>query len=520
MQGRQKKAVLVLSGIVAVVWLLSTLSRGREPMYQGKTVRRWIEELPPGHPFFLGTGINRDTPAKQALRSIGTDAVPYLARAMNRRDSIMVDLSLKLWYRWPWLQRHLTRPVPRIELRREAARALQEIVSTHPKASFGNIVSALARTMRDPDSNLWMTAMATVGMIAVREHNQEACRALIAALDSPDDGVRSHAAWKLSDGDQTLSVALPALRRRLSDRSDAVRINAALAVYRIGHQTNEAVAVLISALAAKTPTDRGNAAFQLSLIGPAAKAAIPALEQTVKDPDLYVQNQATAALNKIHPGRHKEEKPNWQALVEQLKSPDQNTRCSAAFGLKEIAAEALPAIPALVEALRTRSVDNLWAVGQALWTIDPQQAAVIVPAMDNHLADPNAANRHMAALVLAKIGSEARQTLPTLHSGMTDSSLWVRQYCAYAWLRVGGQGEATRRQAVEILVDCLQAKCHIQDRKNSARFLGEAGSIAKEAVPALRDVARHGDDEELAKLAAEALSKIGSAAPDGAAKPE
>ena len=51
---------------------------------------------------------------------------------------------------------------------------------------------------------------------------------------------RSHAAWKLSDGGPAQEQALPALNRRLSDVSDAVRINAALAVYRIGNQTNDA----------------------------------------------------------------------------------------------------------------------------------------------------------------------------------------------------------------------------------------------------------------------------------------
>ena len=80
---------------------------------------------------------------------------------------------------------------------------------------------------------------------------------------------------------------------------------------------------------------------------------------------------------------------------------------------------------------------------------DPEQAAVIVPAMTNHLADPNGANRHMAALVPGQIGLEVRKTMPTLLSGMTDSSLWVRQYCAYAVLKVGRQEETTRRHGAD-----------------------------------------------------------------------
>ena len=66
------------------------------------------------------------------------------------------------------------------------------------------------------------------------------------------------------------------------------------------------MAVLVGALRSKVGTDRGNAAYHLSLIGPAAKDAVPALELQAKDTDEYARQSARTALNKIDPDNHRE----------------------------------------------------------------------------------------------------------------------------------------------------------------------------------------------------------------------
>ena len=493
--------------------------RPREPVYQGKSVTQWISELPKGQRLTAMGFIDHETPAKEAIRSIGTNAVPYLAQAINRHDSRFANWRVEIWFRWPFLQRHFSRPSYPLEIRREAARTLQEFVSRYPKASFDEIVPALARAMRDPDSDLRVVAVSTLGLIAVKHQSQRALAALVEALDSPHEEVRRFATGKLAEGNQAQSQALPSVLGRFSDPSVGVRLEAALAVWRIGQQTNDAVTVLVSALGANSPTDRGNAANHLSLIGPAAKQAIPVLEQKLNDPDQYVRQWASIALQKIDPENHPEAKPTLQSLIEQLKNADGNRRMSAALALKEMGAVAKAAVPALVETLQTPSVQtrlpgNRWAVAQALWAIDPGQTSVIVPAMANELADPTAWNRHMAALVLAEMGPEARDAASALFSGLTDQDPHVRLYCAYALLRIGVYDEATKHQAVQILVDGLQPKRNIRDRQTAARLLGKLGPTANEAVPALTEVLNGNDDAELSKLAREALSKIGPSADD------
>ena len=487
--------------------------RPREPVHQGKSITQWINELPKGQRLTAMGFMDRETRAKEAIRSIGTNAVPYLARAMNQHDSSFANLRIKTWNSWPFLQRHFSRPVSPLEIRREAVRTLQEFVSRYPKTSFEGIVPALVKALRDADSELRIIAVSTLGTIAIQHQSQSALAALVVALDSPHEEVRRFAAGQLDQGNQAQSEALPAVRRRLSDPSVGVRIEAALALFQIGQQTNEAVTVLFSALEASGSTDRGNAANHLSLIRPAAKPAIPALEEGLNDPDQYVRKRASIALQKIDPENHPEAKPTLQSLIEQLKSADGNTRMSAAFALKELGAGAKAAVPTLVQALQTRSVqtrlpDNRWAMAEALRAIDPGQAPVIVPAMVNDLTDPNVWNRNMAAFVLGEMGSDASDAVSTLLSGLTDQDARVRLACAYALVQVGVSDEATKHQALQILVDGLHPKRNIYDGHTSVSLLGRIGPAAKEAVPALVEMLKENEDAELSKLAREALSKI------------
>ena len=90
----------------------------------------------------------------------------------------------------------------------------------------------------------------------------------------------------------------------------------------------------------------------------------------------------------------------------------------------------------------------------------------------------------------------------------------MRLACAYALLKVGVSDETTKHQALQILVDGLQTKRNIGDRRTSVSLLGRIGPAAKEAVPALVEMLKENEDAELSKLAREALSKIAHQADD------
>src|SRR2546422_11683113 len=69
----------------------------KEPVYQGKPVSFWIEELARTQPVRIW---ETDRPAKEALRTLGTNAVPYLAKAMRSR-SLFGETYGQLWPRLP-----------------------------------------------------------------------------------------------------------------------------------------------------------------------------------------------------------------------------------------------------------------------------------------------------------------------------------------------------------------------------------------------------------------------------------
>jgi len=319
-----KKVLVACSAGVAIAvaaLLTGTLLGHHEPVYQGKTISQWIVELPSGQRLNAFGMLDPETPARKVLRSIGTNAVPFLARAMvtQQGGTFVTDFKSKLWFHSTYLQNHFSRPVYALEIRRAAAGLLTEMITKNPEVAHDDqIIRAFSKLTGDKDGNLRIMAVATLGILAIQQQSRSATSALILALDSPEEGVRSHAAWKLSDGGPAQKQALPALNRKLSDTSDAVRINAALAVYRIGNQTNEAVAVLVGALRSNVGTDRGNAAYHLSLIGPAAKGAVPALELQAKETDEYARKSARTALLKIDPEHYTGENKGARSVLSRV----------------------------------------------------------------------------------------------------------------------------------------------------------------------------------------------------------
>ena len=77
----------------------------REPTYQGHTVRHWTKLLWAGAPA-------ERTAAEEAIRSLGTNAAPVLARMLQQRDSqikrIFMDASARQsLVRYPYLDRDI-----------------------------------------------------------------------------------------------------------------------------------------------------------------------------------------------------------------------------------------------------------------------------------------------------------------------------------------------------------------------------------------------------------------------------
>ena len=90
---------------------------------------------------------------------------------------------------------------------------------------------------------------------------------------------------------------------------------------------------------------RETAADALSRIG---DAAVPALIETLNDPDQQVRAQAATALARMGPKAG----PAIDALVHALDDPNEEVRRGAARALGQIGPEAEEAVPALIQAIK------------------------------------------------------------------------------------------------------------------------------------------------------------------------
>src|ERR1043165_5624744 len=79
MTTRRRKTILLVLAIVAVAFAYSLL-RSREPSYHGKRLSYWLRQL---------QSFQGDYPAEAmtAIRSIGTNAIPFLLEDLEAKDS-------------------------------------------------------------------------------------------------------------------------------------------------------------------------------------------------------------------------------------------------------------------------------------------------------------------------------------------------------------------------------------------------------------------------------------------------
>jgi len=335
---------------------------------------------------------------------------------------------------------------------------LAELIARHQAAATDQAVSALIDAVTDPESDLRIIALGALETLATKNKNQITLASLINALSSPEASVRYHAASQLSSAGPEAGTALSALARCMNDTNTGVRVNAALAVYRIAGQIDEPVCILVEALKADNPTDRGNSAAHLSLIGPAAKAAVPALRELLNDPDQYASSWASEALRKIDPDSVREEKLSLDEIISRATDPNSSKFREALEQLKQMGPRSKPAVPALTAALRKGvrggrgDLDFSWYVAQALLRIDPDQAPLVVQSMVASLRTVDLAYRNMCAVVLGELGPKALNAVPNLVTALTDKDARVRQSSAFALFQIGAMDDATRHQALSVLM--------------------------------------------------------------------
>lgn len=253
--------LVALAAAVAVVVVVRPSAR--EPIYQGRPLRAWLEEFDPGY------GSTNYSAAQAAIRAMGTNTLPFLIRYLRSKDPpfhaqrlrLMSKLHLlhgKVEYAVFWHRRAATACG---ELGPEGAPAFPAMAEAMNDPHAAHEVGAALSRMFTNSAPVLTNILAT-GNVMARCRAADALTtafshppieemgrtALLNALRDPDAGVRATAASAFQFWNKRLDLVVPALTRALSDPSPIVRRNAATSLGNFGTAARSAVPELLKLL--------------------------------------------------------------------------------------------------------------------------------------------------------------------------------------------------------------------------------------------------------------------------------
>jgi HEAT repeat protein len=235
----------------------------------------------------------------------------------------------------------------------------------------------------------------------------------------------------------------------------------------------------IKLLESELESDRWSAVTAIEKLGPAAKAAVPALSVTLKDKNALLGVQAAWVLGEIGA----DAKMAVPALIERLNAGG-FLPSAAAIALGKIGPEAKAAVPDLIEVLTGKTegitfngASPVLNAAEALGKIGPD-AKMAVPALNDALHQQRGDLRVVAALALWRI-EKRDEPVTVLKKELTNKDGTVRCAAAEALWRIQKDPESLAE-----LIAALKDK-DPATKIAAARSLGTIGDEAKRAVPDL-----------------------------------
>lgn len=277
--------------------------------------------------------------------------------------------------------------------------------------------------------------------------------------DYPVGGAALQALVRIGD------PALPELMRALPHATESGQKRIVLVLKAIGAK---AVGPLLQTLDHPRPSVRATAAQALGELGRASQAAVPRLEEALRDPALAVRLNAAEALLRADRGLNR---PALQYLARALNDKD--------------------------KALRLESLRILASLGPRIGAAAPAFAALI--------GDPDKEVSNQASHALIGLGRGPAAAIPMVRQALSARGAAQRCTAIETLERLGGEALDVR-----LFMGAL-ADPDAEVRKAAVRTLGSCGARAAESVPALIKLLAD-TDEQVRLRAIEALGRIGPAA--------
>ncbi|HYG34171.1 MAG TPA: hypothetical protein VEC99_05275, partial [Clostridia bacterium] len=169
--------VIVLVGVCGWISWLSLRHQKSEPVYQGKTLSAWLNEANPR------TSLLTDT-AAEAVRHMGTNAVPYLLQQLGAPESPVNELAASLLEKQSFLKLKLPSKYQRQLRAQRGICALGEL-------------GALALTEGLTNSAKWVRVGCASTCQTHQEYSTIFIHPLLASLKDKEPLVRAQAAFSL-----------------------------------------------------------------------------------------------------------------------------------------------------------------------------------------------------------------------------------------------------------------------------------------------------------------------------------
>ncbi len=273
--------VLLLLGLIG--WAGRACFALREPEYQGQKLTAWLRLVE------LSTGSPRPETetAIQAVRAIGTNAVPTLLRMLAAEDPSWRVRTVN------WFQEALN-----INLRGTLAS------TDRARAFLGFQILGRAGSPAIPELAARLTnappAVADFAFLALTEINDAAAvPVLLGALTNANPILHLAAATALGQLRGLARDAVPALEERLQSTDATLRIAAIRAIGQIGTGSDRTVATLIQSLSDTNTRVRAATAMALAAFGTRAEAALPWLQTLPDEGDQFARRPMARAVVRV-----------------------------------------------------------------------------------------------------------------------------------------------------------------------------------------------------------------------------
>lgn len=254
---------IALASVLIPLACLATLAMvwPREPVHDGRRLSAWLRELPGRGP----GGAELRHPATQAVRQIGTNALPFLLEMLNARDPKWKSTAIE----WLFDKCDIDLTSSRAETQWQLA-----VNGFHALGSqAGPVVPELCALAAATDGDAALGAMEALRGIG----GPGTLKFFLQALESTNLAVRGEAILALGSFRSRAREAVPRLLEELESSDAGIRQQVLRALGEIAARPEQCVPALIRCLGDDAEGMPANSALALAAFGTNAQAALPAL---------------------------------------------------------------------------------------------------------------------------------------------------------------------------------------------------------------------------------------------------